>query len=225
MRSLSGLDDNFDRFAVEMKRPRAAEFQNCINRCLLRTEISNHIAPAPLHVIMGLSGTLLDLLERFAEKHGLGDSLKISLCRSNVQRSKQFGGHLTGDASLRLLGSAKEIIAEVVGSMTRVPELSVAPEIRLPQTWATTAELLSDIAHLIMRARPLCTHELATLADLIARFAAHWQFALFPGQKVTPKQHLLTVHTATFAQRWKTVSFMLMLVYLCVVYVYVYVCV
>jgi hypothetical protein len=147
---------------------------------------------------MGIAEKLLESIETKCVLYGCSDSLRQLLERYHVRRSKEYGGRLTGDASIRFFS--------IVKSGTELSQLDIATKI--PQDWFigwfTLMTLMGQINHLIQRPTPLCEHEITHLHQLVAALANQWKIT-YDGH-IFPKIHVLCIDLLRFVNQHKTVS-------------------
>ena len=176
---------------------------------------------------------------KVAAKETFVKRLNRSLNANHVRLSKQYGGKLTGDAARRFLAAIRsgailpDLSPQTTGSggdkedsKRTATQVKVASDEDLA-FWKALCTLLDDIARIVMRARPLCDHEVELASKAIATFAACWQKRFKPGKAITPKQHMLVIDSVRFMKQWSMVPphLLLPLPSLCLSDLCVYVCV
>ena len=197
VRTLAKLIELNDQFMVDEKR--GAEYGGAVRQCLITTEIAHNIVPPVLHIVAGISNGLLKKLEALCKAAGSEEKLKALMHKCSVYRTKYSGGELTGECAMRLINNAAKFAAILQ------PSVSVAAYKSKTVDWndifSGNANIIYDLfyylhraALLILRATPLCDHELDNLDVYVGVWARIWQ-ATFPTARFTPKMHMLCIDT------------------------------
>jgi len=213
VRTLAHLLAMHEEFIAGGSRKKdGADCGGAVRQCLLHTEIAHNIVPPVLHIVSGVANTLLKKHEALCAAAG-GDvsaRLKTLMRERRIYRTKHTGGLLKGECAMRLLGAAEHFAAllqpgVIIASTTEAKRATTVFTDPDAHSISSLFTHLHSAALLGLRSTPLCDHELDSLGEDVHTLAAIWQ-ARYPGERFTPKLHMLCIDIPQFARQHRTVT-------------------
>jgi hypothetical protein len=188
----------------------AKDYGNVIHPPLISTEIHQHLAALPLHILLGTTEQLLQQLEEkwYTSQGYFSRQLDDVITSLKVKRQRYHGGAFVGNDCVRLL-KGRDLIANVLKPQQFESLDGKNKHIVGSNEQAQLArDLLSRLFFLhslYSLARPLCDHEVDELTSKCHEFGC-WFPVSFPKHRITPKMHVMIYHMPELAARYRTVG-------------------